>query len=63
MQAVLADAEDPLTTREIHDPLRRRGVDAHGSSYCVATVLGRVAERGGPVGVLDGSPYRYRLTG
>ena len=63
LRAVLADAEGPLTAREIHDRLRRREVDAHGSSHRVATVLGRVAERGGPVAVLDGSPYRYRLTG
>ncbi|GGJ06014.1 hypothetical protein GCM10008995_14840 [Halobellus salinus] len=58
---VLADADGPLTAREIHNRLRRHGVDAYDSSYRVATVLGRVAERGGPVEVLEGSPYRYRL--
>jgi predicted transcriptional regulator len=61
VQRVLADADGPLTAREIHDRLRRRGIDATDSSYRVATVLGRVAERGGPVEVLEGSPYRYRL--
>jgi hypothetical protein len=61
MQRVLADADEPLTAREIYDRLRDRDIDAYDSSYRVATVLGRVAERGGPVEVLEGSPYRYRL--
>ena len=61
MQRVLADADEPLTAREIYDRLRDRNIDAYDSSYRVATVLGRVAERGGPVEVLEGSPYRYRL--
>jgi hypothetical protein len=61
VQRVLADADRPLTAREIHDRLRSRGIDTFDSSYRVATVLGRVAERGGPVEVLEGSPYRYRL--
>ncbi len=61
LRRVLADADEPLTAREITDRLRGRGVDAYDSSYRVATVLGRVAERGGPVEVLEGSPYRYRL--
>jgi hypothetical protein len=61
VQRVLADADRPLTAREIHDRLRGRGIDTFDSSYRVATVLGRVAERGGPVEVLEGSPYRYRL--
>ena len=61
VQRVLADADEPLTAREIHDRLRGRGTDAYASSYRVATILGRVAERGGPVEVLEGSPYRYRL--
>jgi len=60
-QRVLADADEPLTAREIHDRLRGRSADAYGSSYRVATILGRVAERDGPVEVLEGSPYRYRL--
>jgi len=61
LQRVLSDAEEPLTAREIHDRLRDRGIDAYESSYRVATVLGRAAERGAPVEVLEGSPYRYRL--
>ena len=61
IQRVLADADEPLTAREINDRLQGRGTDPYDSSYRVATVLGRVAERGGPVEVLEGSPYRYRL--
>jgi predicted Zn-ribbon and HTH transcriptional regulator len=58
---VLADADEPLTAREILDRLREREVDAFDSSYRVATVLGKIAERGGPVVVVEGSPYRYRV--
>ncbi|WP_049986490.1 hypothetical protein [Halobellus rufus] len=58
---VLADAERPLTAREICDRLDERGVDGFETPYRVATVLGRVVERGGPIVVVDGSPYRYRL--
>ncbi|MDQ2054747.1 MULTISPECIES: hypothetical protein [Halobellus] len=58
---VLATAEEPLTAREILDHLRARGVDGFETSYRVATVLGRAAERGAAVTVIDGSPYRYRL--
>ncbi|WP_311172481.1 hypothetical protein [Halobellus ordinarius] len=60
---VLADADEPLTAREILDRLREREVDAFDSSYRVATVLGKIAERGGPVVVVEGSPYRYRVEG
>jgi len=62
LAAVLEDADEPLTAREILGRLRRRGVGEFDSSYRVATVLGRAAERGAPVDVVDGSPYRYRLT-
>jgi predicted Zn-ribbon and HTH transcriptional regulator len=61
IRRVLADADEPLTAREITDRLRGRGIDASDSPYRVATVLGRVADRGGPVEVLEGSPYRYRF--
>ena len=61
IQRVLADADEPLTAREINDRLRKCGIDPYDSSYRVATVLGRVAERGGPVEALEASPYRYRL--
>jgi len=58
---VLADADGPLTAREICDRLYERGVDDFETPYRVATVLGRVVERGGPIVVVEGSPYRYRL--
>lgn len=61
LAAVLDDADEPLTAREILDRLRCRGIAELDSSYRVATVLGRAAERGAPVDVVDGSPYRYRL--
>jgi predicted transcriptional regulator len=62
LAAVLAEADKPLTAREIHDRLRDRGIENCDSSYRVATVLGRAAERGAPIEVVDGSPYRYRLS-
>ena len=58
---VLADADRALSAREICDRLHERGVDDFETPYRVATVLGRVVERGGPIEVVDGSPYRYRL--
>lgn len=61
LAAVLAEADEPLTAREVLDRLRSQGIEDFDSSYRVATVLGRAAERGGPVDVVDGSPYRYRL--
>lgn len=54
-----ADADEPLTAREILALL-----DAHGeefdSAHRVATVLGRHAE-GEAVDVIRDQPYRYRL--
>ncbi|MFB6093007.1 MAG: hypothetical protein ABEK02_08365 [Haloquadratum sp.] len=58
---VLAESDEPLTAREILDRLQTREVDTFESSYRVATVLGRIAERGGPIAVVEDSPYRYRL--
>jgi len=58
---VLEDAEEPLTAREILSRLQERDVEAFETPYRVATVLGQIAERGGPVDVVEGSPYRYRL--
>lgn len=58
-----ADAEEPLTAREIlalleeHDRQLARDL---GSPHRIATVFGRRA-RQGDVEVLDGDPYRYRL--
>ncbi|QCC46848.1 helix-turn-helix domain-containing protein [Halobellus limi] len=57
---VLEEAEEPLTAREILERLQARDVDAFETPYRVATVLGQIEERGGPVDVVEGSPYRYR---
>jgi hypothetical protein len=61
LAAVLADADEPLTAREIHDRLQSQEGEDFDSSYRVATVLGRAAERGAPIEVVEGSPYRYQL--
>jgi hypothetical protein len=61
LATVLAEADEPLTAREIRDRLRSQGIETLDSSYRVATVLGRAADRGAPIEVVDGSPYRYRL--
>jgi len=58
---VLEDAEEPMTAREILDRLHERDVDAFETPYGVATVLGQIEERGGPIDVSEGSPYRYRF--
>ena len=58
LRGVLADADEPLTAREI---LALAGeCDEIDSPHRVATVLGRWAERG-EVEVIADSPYRYRL--
>ena len=59
LRGVLADAEEPLTAREIAAHLEEP--DAFDSPHRVATVLGRRADRG-DVEVLGESPYRYRLS-
>lgn len=55
-----ADADEPLTAREILEVL-----DAHGeefdSPHRVATVLGRRAEVGDSVEVIRDRPYKYRF--
>lgn len=63
IQSVLAeaDAEEPLTAREILVLLEEHGVE-FDSAHRVATVLGRRAERG-DVEVIREQPYRYRLGG
>jgi hypothetical protein len=61
LATVLAEADEPLTAREIRDRLQSQGVESIDSSYRVATVLGRAADRGAPIEIVDGSPYRYRL--
>ncbi|SNR30346.1 hypothetical protein [Halorubrum vacuolatum] len=58
LRGVLAEADEPLTAREILTLLdEREGID---SPHRVATVLGRWAERG-EVEVITKRPYRYRL--
>ena len=58
IRGVLADAEEPLTAREIYALLSE--ADEIDSPHRIATVLGRWAERG-EVDVIAGRPYRYRL--
>lgn len=55
-----ADAEGPLTAREIVDLLEEHDEDFE-SAHRVATVLGRRAQTG-EVEVIQGQPYRYRFT-
>ena len=54
-----ADAEQPLTAREILDLLEEHG-EEFDSVHRIATVLGRRAEAG-EVEVIRDHPYRYRL--
>jgi predicted Zn-ribbon and HTH transcriptional regulator len=54
-----ADADEPLTAREILDLLERHG-EEFDSAHRVATVLGRHAQRG-DVEVIRDQPYRYRF--
>ncbi|CAI50345.2 uncharacterized protein NP_4508A [Natronomonas pharaonis DSM 2160] len=54
-----ADPDEPLTAREILDLLDEHG-ESFDSAHRVATVLGREADAG-PIEVVDGQPYRYRL--
>ncbi|PSQ56349.1 hypothetical protein BRD22_05980 [Halobacteriales archaeon SW_8_68_21] len=61
IRGVLAEADEPLTAREIlalvEECNDREEID---SPHRVATVLGRRAERG-EIEVIAGQPYRYRL--
>jgi hypothetical protein len=54
-----ADADEPLTAREILRLLEEHGED-FDSAHRVATVLGRHEETG-DVEVIRGQPYRYRF--
>ena len=54
-----ANAEEPLTAREILEILDRHG-EEFNSAHRVATVLGRRAQTG-EVDVIRDQPYRYRL--
>ena len=60
LRAVLADADEPLTAREILRLLDESTESELESSHRVATVLGRWATRG-DVEVVCDSPYRYWL--
>jgi hypothetical protein len=55
-----ADADGPLTAREILDLLEDEGEDFE-SAHRVATVLGRRAQTG-EVEVIREQPYRYTLS-
>ena len=54
-----ADADQPLTAREILQVLEEHG-EEFDSAHRVATVLGRQAETGS-VEVIRDQPYRYRF--
>ncbi|MFB6084798.1 MAG: hypothetical protein ABEJ94_11205 [Halorientalis sp.] len=54
-----ADADEPLTAREILDLLEEHG-EEFDSAHQIATVLGRRAETG-EVEVIRDQPYRYRF--
>ena len=58
LRGVLANADEPLTAREILSLLDQQ--EAFGRAQRVATILGRCADRG-DVEVLEETPYRYRL--
>ena len=58
IRGVLAEADEPLTAREIL-ALLEDGEELD-SPHRVATVLGRWADRG-EVDVIADRPYRYRL--
>ncbi|WP_435359187.1 hypothetical protein [Haloarchaeobius sp. DFWS5] len=61
IKAVLAeaDADEPLSAREIVALLEAHGEDV-GSAHRVATILGRHAEHGN-VEVIREQPYQYRI--
>lgn len=58
IRGVLAEADEPLTAREILALLEES--EEFDSPHRVATVLGRWADRG-EVEVIAERPYRYRL--
>ena len=63
IQSVLddADADGPLTAREILELLEEEG-EEFDSAHRVATVLGRRAQTG-EVEVIRDQPYRYSVIG
>ena len=61
IRGVLAEADEPLTAREILALVEECDeCDEIDSPHRIATVLGRRAERG-EVEVIAGQPYRYQL--
>ena len=61
IRGVLAEADEPLTAREILALVEEcDDCEEIDSPHRVATVLGRRAERG-EVEVISGQPYRYRI--
>jgi predicted Zn-ribbon and HTH transcriptional regulator len=54
-----AEADEPLTAREILDLLEEHG-EEFDSAHRIATVLGRHADTG-EVEVIRDQPYRYRF--
>ena len=61
IRGVLAEADEPLTAREILALVEERDESGEiDSPHRIATVLGRRAERG-EIEVIAGQPYRYRL--
>lgn len=60
LQGVLAEADEPLTAREILEALETRGETVFENPHQIATVLGRCAQRG-DILVLPRQPYQYRL--
>ena len=61
LRGVLAEADEPLTAREILGLVEEcEECEAIDSPHRVATVLGRWAERG-EIEVIADQPYRYRL--
>lgn len=59
LRGILAEADEPLTAREILAEVEDR--EQIDTAHRVATVLGRWADRG-DVEVISDRPYRYRLT-
>lgn len=60
LQGVLANADEPLTAREILSVLQAHGETEFESPHQIATVLGRLAQRG-KITVQTHQPYQYQL--
>jgi predicted Zn-ribbon and HTH transcriptional regulator len=61
LQGVLADADEPLTAREIYERLDTGDDEAFENPHQVATVLGRRA-REGEITVIAEQPYQYEIS-